>query len=73
MFKKTTNFAPINIIVINAPTANKEHHDVERLHEQFISLTENTKRNGVKIILGVINAKIGQGIGLCYHEHLQIA
>lgn len=52
----------MNIIQANAATAESDEIDIERFHEEFESTIRNTRKEGINISLGDMNAKVGKGV-----------
>lgn len=66
LLRLKTNYRPMNIIQVYAPTADKQDEEVEQFYDQITSLLSMTKRGEVTIVLGDWNAKVGKE----QHEHV---
>lgn len=51
----------INIIQVYAPTSESNEHEIHKFYSEIKQLLKMTKQNEINIIMGDLNAKIGEG------------
>lgn len=56
-----TKYRKMNIVQVYAPTADKDDEEVEQFYEQINTILKITKHRDITIVMGDMNAKVGQG------------
>ena len=51
----------INIIQVYAPTSEAEEEEIEQFYEKLDNVLRQCKRHEINLVMGDLNAKIGQG------------
>ena len=60
MIQINTNDKKVNIIQVYAPTADKTDNEIESFYEDLDNILKSTKTQDVTIIMGDLNAKVGE-------------